>query len=486
MSVSHKAKERQARTREARLKRKENISFATITKQESVKNIFYRHYIHAVYLNDKVRAYHFANSIGIKTPNVFIQPSKDFTVPFRTVPLKSGHVLKPKSEVQSRGVYIIHEENRIYDMTQKKNLLSFTELKESASEMLKKGLVKQDNWILEEVIYFDKKTKELAWDIKFYCFYGKAVLALRTSRDGDLKRCWFNREGKRVDTGKYSDELYEAPPVSEALFQLAERISYQIPAAFYRIDFLETMDTVFLGEFTPLPSDSDAFSDKYDNILGLAFLDAQARLNRDLFAKKDFSEYRKFYEQTSSSKPHALGIKKYFLEGIRRISKPINHKEIREQMNQSFDDGDYSYALKKYDQIPTRKKALGDHLIALEAKWALNQETLANKSSPSYHIDLTDIPSSNKNSNSENLSCAKTLSSMQLYKESTPYWISFLSGAKNINLATTRKIITTLLHLSYEDQHASLRILDLIKEKMEEILDNHHTDFINYTYVLLK
>lgn len=73
-------------------------------------------------------------------------------------------------------------------------------------------------------------------------------------------------------------------------------LSLQIPAPFVRIDLLQGKDRHTIGEFTARPGNFYRYGRKLDLKLGDMALAAQARLQRDLLAGKDFAAYRRFTE----------------------------------------------------------------------------------------------------------------------------------------------------------------------------------------------
>src|SRR5690606_16083929 len=118
----------------------------------------------------------------------------------------------------SKGIFIIYDQNRIHDLYGKKWLKSFDELRARIEEYLKEGIVRRDLWFLEELISNDNIATKKARDIKFYCFYGKCVIALESQRDDKVLRCWYDRSGHIIDTGKYANSAFEGKGIDRSHF----------------------------------------------------------------------------------------------------------------------------------------------------------------------------------------------------------------------------------------------------------------------------
>ena len=194
----------------------------------------------------------------------------------------------------SRGVYLIYSFRDIVDIKRQKKLSSWEELLKSMKQDLDTGSVAADEWFIEELIVGDARDSIPANDIKFYCFYGKVGLVLEINRYPELMYAWWTRSGERLRTGKYDGYLFRGDGVTEKEIALAENISKEIPAPFIRIDFLRSTDGLVFGEFTPKPGNYNEFSKETDQLLGDLFLEAEARLEEDLYNGKPFTRFRQF------------------------------------------------------------------------------------------------------------------------------------------------------------------------------------------------
>ncbi len=59
---------------------------------------------------------------------------------------------------------------------------------------LETGAVDRDEWMIEELIYENRREKVPARDVKFYCFYGKVGIILEIVREPEVRHCWWNAE----------------------------------------------------------------------------------------------------------------------------------------------------------------------------------------------------------------------------------------------------------------------------------------------------
>jgi hypothetical protein len=238
-------------------------------------------------LDQKKVAYRFMDSLHIDRPWV-----SDDTYTISTIPKKERIVIKPQDGAGSRGVYLVFTEGNILDVKRSKTLNSWESLIESMKEDLDSRSVKEDSWMIEELLLEDKDTFRPARDLKFYCFYGKVAIILEVQRFPELSYCWWTADGKQITTGKYDGDLFKGVGASEQEVQLAACISSEIPVPFIRIDFLKTSRGLVFGEFTPKPGNYDEFNRETDRWLGDEFLSAEERLISDLLNGKSFESFK--------------------------------------------------------------------------------------------------------------------------------------------------------------------------------------------------
>ena len=242
-------------------------------------------------LNNKIKSYAFIDEIGIKRPKVFGEQ-----LSFSDVPRVEGIVIKPSQGANSSGVYLVINEEKIIDVKRSRILNNWDLLDNYIKNDLDSGIVR-DKWIVEELVFEDKKKERPARDLKFYCFYGEVALILEIVRFPEKRYCWWTPKGDRIFTGKYKHKLFKGEGVSRSQIELASSISLKIPAPFIRIDFLKTQNGLIFGEFTPRPGNYDQFNNPTDQMMGDYFLKAEGRLVSDLLNGKHFTEYKNYVNQ---------------------------------------------------------------------------------------------------------------------------------------------------------------------------------------------
>lgn len=233
-------------------------------------------------LDSKLVSSHFAESCGIKVPQIY-----SAGVSLDSVPWKFPSVVKPVNACSSRGVYICYSEDDILYVNGG-GFCSVKDMKAHAYGLIEREEVLKDSWICEELLIYGGKP---ARDVKFYCFYGNVGLVLETLRTGKRRRCWYSSEMRYVDTGKYSGNLFKGEGVSEEVLNMAKNFSLKIPSPFVRIDFLVGDDGVYFGEVTPYPGGYSKFNDAWDFYLGEMMFEASVRLIGDCAAGKVFEEF---------------------------------------------------------------------------------------------------------------------------------------------------------------------------------------------------
>lgn len=236
-------------------------------------------------VNDKLKGRRFVEGLGLPVPKVH------GIFPMAELPAGDDIVIKPRDGCGSRGVYILAG-GELFDVRRKEALASRRELAQRMRRDLEAGKVKRDLWIVEEFIAGEGEVLNPPADLKFYCFYGEVRLVLEVTRRPVSQYCWWSGDGRRVETGKYDDKLFDGQGFGQSELDMAKRLSLEIPAPFLRIDFLKGRDRVVFGEFTPRPGDYEKFDDRTDRELGEAFLLAEERVQQDLLKGKTFAAYR--------------------------------------------------------------------------------------------------------------------------------------------------------------------------------------------------
>lgn len=245
-------------------------------------------------LNGKQAAYEFADRLDVPRPRTHAHG-----IPFADIAPTLPVVVKPVNEADSRGVYLVFEPNRIFDVHNNKPLPSWPAMAKRIKANLASGLLTADEWIVEELIIGPGDGP--ARDLKCYSFYGRTELVLEIWRYPALLRRWLTRDGEMVETGIYRANFSTPPKGLEVAVALADRISAAIPAPFMRIDLLAGRDGPVLGEFTPRPGGYHGFNEHTDAWLGERFLEAEERLTQDLLEGKRFDAFRAHRQQWQSA-----------------------------------------------------------------------------------------------------------------------------------------------------------------------------------------
>lgn len=235
-------------------------------------------------LDDKRVGYQFIDHFPIKRPeyNPAIYQAND-------IPLAPATVIKPTTSDGGRGVYLIFEDNKILNVKKGTYLDSLDLVRSSMALDLTSGQVQRDAWYIEP-LYLGEKDMP-CHDLKFYCFYGEIGLVLETKRTPEVRYCWWTADGESIDTGKYNENLFKGHGFTKDMLEQVKTLSLEIPAPFMRIDFLNTREGLVFGEFTKRPGNFDQFSDTIDQMLGKQFVQAEARLMKDIQRGKAFEAY---------------------------------------------------------------------------------------------------------------------------------------------------------------------------------------------------
>jgi hypothetical protein len=243
-------------------------------------------------VNNKQKAYRLASFLGLDYPSV---QASGVTLEQIDASSFERVVIKPEGEASSKGVFLVFSPRRIYDVSRDKWLDSVRSMVKKMQEDLAKRRVRNDSWMVEELVLEDVGRELPGRDLKFYCFYGRVGMVLEIRRWGGRAYCEWSGDGSRIYSGKYSDQ-FDGDGVTKEQLEYVKTISKKIPVPFMRIDFLRS-ETAPYGlsfcEFTPRPGNFHAFGDEVDRMLGLEFLQAEARLENDLVKRRNsFREYR--------------------------------------------------------------------------------------------------------------------------------------------------------------------------------------------------
>lgn len=244
---------------------------------------------------DKPEGARFAEALGIAVP-------RQLTVsPLAGLDFAPGTVIKPLAANHGDGVYLIFSKDRIGDAVRGDFFSGYDRLAARLQDDLASGRIRQDQWIVEELARNARDPAGCAPDWKFYCFYGEVVMITHSRRFPEMQDVWFGPDGHETDLGfSTGRQKLPVPKTPEPLLTAAQTISLAVPAPFLRIDLLEADTGPMVGEFTARPFFWRRFGRKLDLELGDAFIAAEARLQADLMAGKDFATWKAF----AADSPH--------------------------------------------------------------------------------------------------------------------------------------------------------------------------------------
>lgn len=271
------------------------VSFKLLVSLRIARNQVCGFNTHLLNIHSKEVGRNLALQLGYRVPKIVSEPKT-----IDDIQLRENTVLKPVGDAGARGVYYIFKKNNIVPVKKGKKIKSFDELKYKIIKDIELGVIKNSFFILEEIIYEDLEQLTPGRDLKFFMFYGKIGMVLETVRKPKLQRCWFDASSRKIETGKYLDKDFAGLGFDEKLGLKVCELSKKIPAPFMRIDLIKSHDgELLLGEFSPKPAGYDLYSEKYDKYLGELYLDAEARLLKDMLRNSGcFSDYLQYADNS--------------------------------------------------------------------------------------------------------------------------------------------------------------------------------------------
>lgn len=239
-------------------------------------------------LDSKTRAYEFVDAIGSRRPK-----SDKRGYSFEDVPKPFPCVLKATRATGSRGCYLMFDEDHMVHVRDGRVFSSVSELAAHARKLMNsRSNPVRDNWMWEEMILEDTQARKPARDLKFYAFYGEVVIMRESDRvDGETKVAFWDAESVQQEMGHEQHYDFERVGFTPDEAKIVSDISLQIPYPYARIDMLRGEAGLVVGEFTPRPGNFDEFNDKWDRILGEAWVRAESRLMSDLLQGKSFQPF---------------------------------------------------------------------------------------------------------------------------------------------------------------------------------------------------
>lgn len=241
--------------------------------------------------NPKHRDRTFATSLGLPIPKVLQD-----RVTFESLQMQPGTIVKPEEGSTSIGVYLVEADESLRSVSSGRQYPSLEKALYSETGTPERLL--DGRWISEKAIMHDEG--DLAHDFKIFTFYGRPALIQEIRRNvftpTPPEHCFYNPEGEIIDTGS-PNPSFRGAGFNANLLLMAKDVSINTPLPFVRVDFLDNYETAALGEITPLPGGVylGRFSPQLDFSLGLEYVEAQARLFKDMFEGKQFTKYTRSY-----------------------------------------------------------------------------------------------------------------------------------------------------------------------------------------------
>lgn len=242
-------------------------------------------------LDDKYKAYAFADAVGVRRPR-----AEPHTSRLDQLSVQPPCVVKATRDTGGRRCYLVFSDTAIRHVSDNTTLSSIDEMYSHAVGLMQDGgsaATSRDDWIVEELILEDHDRDLPARDLKFYTFYGQVHYAVEVWRgEGGPLHCHWDRDGRRMQSQSIRDlPLFEGQGVTAEQVEAVEEISRQIPYPFMRIDMLKGESELVLGEFTPRTGNFHAFTDEFDRELGESWIKAESRLYADLLQGKRFDAF---------------------------------------------------------------------------------------------------------------------------------------------------------------------------------------------------
>lgn len=244
-------------------------------------------------LDNKLDAYQFMSSIDVMTPKILFRNKS-----FAEIDMVADCAIKPEDGFNSNGVFVVDGHGAAREVLTGVAFTSADQIRKRMETLVANGSVERDRWYCEERI--GASARSTAADVKFYCFYGEVLLALKVDREGGVNLYQtIDRSGQHKPSGKYVEQSLPHIAVSEENFSEAERISSLLPCPFIRLDFLVGKQLIF-GEIGNLVGGNALWSNQWDRELGDAFARARGRLYQDLRRGKQFAEYERFLQHRTT------------------------------------------------------------------------------------------------------------------------------------------------------------------------------------------
>ena len=245
--------------------------------------------------NPKDKDRFFAKNLNVPVPEIY---GDNYQI--ESIPIIPETIVKPYSGCAANGVFYVNCNLQICSVNSGKYYTSVYEGVNS-EVIAKSKRVSFDRWVVEQAILND--AGRIAHNLKVFSFYGKVGLFLETAfpggdGEGKIKKSAYDESGNDVEL-RFNGTGLSGTGIPKQAYDYSNLISLASPVPFLRIDFLWGSDDLYLGEITPHPGSiykDGVMTPELDLVLGKLFIEAEARLFKDLLQGKSFDHYREIYE----------------------------------------------------------------------------------------------------------------------------------------------------------------------------------------------
>lgn len=235
------------------------------------------------FVGDKLRAYEFARSVGVETPQVyatFERPEQ-----FTAAAAPELFVCKPLGMHSTQGVMILRKrpDGTFFDSLRKRTLTADAIVAEQTKLYETNKWKKSYRLVLEErLVGEDGNADAIPFDYKHYCFGPRIELVTQIDRNSRPPHfSWFRREFEPLDLDLALESDWAMikpgipvkPSCHDGLVRAARTVSIALKTPFVSVDLYATNRGPVLGEITLAPGGPYygkhyRFKPHFDELLG--------------------------------------------------------------------------------------------------------------------------------------------------------------------------------------------------------------------------
>lgn len=224
-------------------------------------------------LDDKYRAYKFVADAGYQPPRYARCSSVSEAI---QIGLTFGQrfLVKQPNRHSGKGIYLL-------ESVGDNNFIDLLTLKEVTPEKIKADGPEPDYWLAEECLQSEVDGKNIPFDYKVYCFFGRPTVIIQIDRnispprvalfDGAFLPLEIGKDYK-TDPGRWLSGNHVIPSHAPELLKMARDLAERTECRFVSVDCYCTPSGPRFGEFTFAPGAPDSQMIVFSNSL-LAELD---------------------------------------------------------------------------------------------------------------------------------------------------------------------------------------------------------------------